>query len=162
VNGVMQAVTVATAACCGVTGGVLFAFSSFVFPALRNLPATEAVLAMQAINLAAPRSWFMLPLLGSALGSVVTGLYAAFAGSGPGRALLLVGAVAGVSALAITAGYHVPHNDILAAVDAHGPTAAAQWQQFAPGWARWNHVRTATALLATVALLSGVWVRSAR
>jgi len=159
-NPVMQAVAVATAACCGVTGGVLFGFSSFVLPALRTLPTTDAVLAMQAINLAAPRSWFMVPLLGSALGSVVLGLYAALGGPAPGRVLLLGGAVAGVSVMAITAGYHVPHNDALATVDAHAPTAVAQWQQFVGGWAGWNHVRTATALLATVALVAGTWVRS--
>jgi uncharacterized membrane protein len=154
------AVTLATALGCGVSGGVLFGFSSFVLPALRSLPPGQGIAAMQAINLVAPRSWFLVPLLGSALGSLVTGTYAVLAGPGPGRGLLLLGAAAGLSVLAITAGYHIPRNNNLATVDPTDPAAAARWVRYATEWARWNHVRSAAGMLAALALVAGAWLRS--
>ncbi len=157
---VIQAVTLATALGCGLTGGVLYGFSSFVLPALRTLPSEQGIAAMQAINEAAPRSWFLVTLLGSALGSLATGAYAVLAGPGPGRGLLLLGTAAGLSVLAITVGYHIPRNNHLATIAPADPAAAAQWMRYAREWARLNHVRTATGLLAALALTAGAWLRS--
>ena len=53
-----------------VAGGALFAFSSFVMPALRSVDAHTAITSMQAINVEAPRSALMLPLVGSALTAI--------------------------------------------------------------------------------------------
>ena len=59
----------------GVMGGVLFAFSSFVMPALNRIPAREAVLAMQSINERAPAG-LGLPLVGTALVSGALAVHA--------------------------------------------------------------------------------------
>jgi uncharacterized membrane protein len=47
----LVALTVAAAVGCGAVGGVFFAFSGFVMPALRRLPAAQGVAAMQSIYL---------------------------------------------------------------------------------------------------------------
>lgn len=141
--------TAATTA--GISGGVLFAFSALVMPSLRRLPAADAVRAMQAINLQAPRSAIMIPLVGSVLACAIVGAGALVAPRAPGRPLLLTGAVVGIAVFAITAAYHVPRNDALASVDPAGPEGASAWAAFEPGWTAWNHVRAGAAALLVAA-----------
>lgn len=161
---VMRTVVYTKALACAVTGGVLFSFSSFVMPGLRALPAPAAVSAMQAINLAAPKSWLLLPLLGSAVGSLAVGVYAALSAPS-GRGWLLVGAVAGMSSMVITAGYSIPHNDVLAGWEP-GAASTATWLRWSAEWTRWNSARTVAAVVAAVALtvgaLTGAGVEAAR
>lgn len=85
--------TAATALAAGTLGGTLFAFSTFVMPALDALPSGQAIEAMQAINDRAPRSLLMVPLAGSAAGSLATGLLALWPGAA-NRARLLAGSAA--------------------------------------------------------------------
>lgn len=153
-NLLLDRLALTTAVTSAVSGGVLFAFSSFVMPGLRSLPAATAVAAMQEINLAAPRSLFMLPLFGSAVGSLIVGGYGLLAGPHPGRGWLLLGAAAGIASIVITMAYHVPRNNVLAGVDPAGPAAGSAWLDYAAGWTAWNHVRTAAALLSAVALVA--------
>src|SRR4029077_10869462 len=91
--------TLACALGCGITAGVLFAFSTFVMPALGELPASGAIAAMQQINIKAINPWFMVVLLGTALTCVVT-IVAALTDPGPyspyligGGLLYLVGTI---------------------------------------------------------------------
>jgi uncharacterized membrane protein len=151
----MRTVTLATAVASGLTGGSFFAFSSFVMPALRRLPATDAVRAMQAINVEAPRSLLMVPLVGSAVGSVAVAAWALSRPSGAGRGLLLAGAAAGVAAFSVTAAYHVPRNTALAGVDGASSAVAGAWTGYEPGWTAMNHVRTALALASAALLVAG-------
>ena len=50
---VLYIATLATALGCGLIAGAFFAFSSFVMPALKRLPTTEGIAAMQSITAAA-------------------------------------------------------------------------------------------------------------
>lgn len=50
------ALALVTATASGLTAGVFLGFSALVMPALRARPPAEAVAAMQAVNLVAPRS----------------------------------------------------------------------------------------------------------
>jgi uncharacterized membrane protein len=143
-----------------VTGGTLFAFSSFVLPGLRRLPAADAVAAMQAINVQAPRSLLMLPLLGSAAGGMVLAVLVLTRPETPDRALLIAGALAAVATVVITGVYHVPHNDALARLHPDDPSIVSTWTDYARGWLRWNHVRTLTALGSGIALTLAVLRRS--
>jgi uncharacterized membrane protein len=52
---------------CGLSAGVLFAFSSFVMNALGRLPPPQGIAAMQSINIAAISPVFFMPFFGSAL-----------------------------------------------------------------------------------------------
>ena len=139
-----------------VTGGTLFAFSTFVMPGIRRLPASSAVSAMQAVNIEAPRSLLMLPLLGSAAGGAVLAVLALTRPGTGQRGLVLAGAVAAAATVAITAIYHVPHNNALARLQPDGASTARAWGEYYRGWVAWNHVRTVTAIGGGVALLLAV------
>ncbi len=129
----------------GVSGGALFAFSSFVMPALRRSPDGVGLRAMQAINAAAPRPSFMIPLFGT--GALGAGVAAVGLARGDGPAVLPA-ALLYAAALAITVGYHVPRNDALARLDPASPTSREPWRRYLAEWTRANHVRTAAAIAA--------------
>src|SRR5947208_15853603 len=65
-----RGLTILTALGAGLNAGVFFAFSSFVMKALRRLPASQGISAMNAINKAAPTAWFMTAFVGTALAAV--------------------------------------------------------------------------------------------
>jgi len=156
-NILMRTVTLATALGSGVMGGVLFGFSSFVMPALNRLAPGDAVRAMQAINVTAPRG-LAVPLVASGLGSLVVGAWALTATNGSTRALVVGGAAAGVAAFAVTAGYHVPRNNALDRFDtsvASTTAAATAWTDYEPGWVAMNHVRTTLSLASAALLVAG-------
>ena len=154
--------TATTAAAVGSTlvGGVFFAFSTFVMPALRRLPPTDGLVAMQAINRAAPASGlFMAALGGTALLSLGLAANAATHLDEAHARYELLGAVLFLSSIAITGGYHVPHNDTLALVDPAGAGAGDAWLGYVRGWVAWNHVRTITPLAAGVSFVLALRAR---
>ncbi|GAA1837172.1 anthrone oxygenase family protein [Microlunatus capsulatus] len=152
------ALALVTATASGLTAGVFLGFSALVMPALRGRPPAEAVAAMQAVNLVAPRSLLMVPLLLSAAGCLLVGVHALVTRPA-GQGLLLSGAAAGLAAFAVTAGYHVPRNDALALLDPAAPGTAAAWARYAAGWTVLNSVRTVLGLVSAVALVGGVLAR---
>jgi uncharacterized membrane protein len=131
-----------------VAGGALFAFSSFVMPALRSVDAQTAIASMQAINLEAPRSALMLPLVGSALTALLAGIWAVISRPN-GWVLAVAGCIGVLAAFAVTAIYHVPRNDAFASVSA---TDAGAWASYEAGWTMWNHVRVGLYLLSGIVL----------
>ena len=152
----LRTAALATAAVSGVMGGVLYGFSSFVMPALRRLPASQAVATMQAMNRTAPRA-LGLPLVVSGPGTTAVAVWALTRADVPGtaRALLVTGGVTALAAFAITAGYHVPRNDRLDTVDATSEAAALVWGSFLPGWVSMNHARTALSLVSAGLVIAG-------
>ena len=158
-TGWLQTLCFAGAATGAVTGGALYAFSAFGMPALRTLPASEGVSAMQALNLAAPRVAFMIPLVGSVV--ICLGLLVASGAgwggvSGAGRLLILVGSATGLAAFAVTAGFHVPRNNALATLSATAPETAGAWADYARSWTAMNHVRVALLLTSAGTLVAAV------
>jgi len=131
-----------------VAGGAFFAFFSFVMPALRSVDTHTAIASMQAINVEAPRSALMLPLIGSALTALSAGIWASISRPN-GWVLEVVGCVGVLVSFAVTAIYHVPRNDAFASVSA---TDAAAWASYEAGWTMWNHVRVALYLLSGIVL----------
>ena len=69
----------------GVNGGVFFAFSSFVMPALQRLPDAQGIAAMQSINVTAVRPPFMAVLFGTAALCLVLIVWAIARGTRPRR-----------------------------------------------------------------------------
>lgn len=137
----------------GLAGGVFFAFSTFVMSGLGRADDRAGLTAMQGINKAAPTPVFMALLFGTALVCVLLAASAARRLDQPAARWQLVGCVLDLLMIAVTAAYHVPHNDALALLQPDSPDAPAAWARYADGWTAWNHMRTATALLSGLALL---------
>jgi uncharacterized membrane protein len=66
-SGVPYVATLAATLGCGLNTGVFFAFSTFVMPALKRLPAVQGIAAMQSINKLAVTPAFMAVLFGTAV-----------------------------------------------------------------------------------------------
>jgi len=128
----------------------MFAFSSFVMPALRRIPPAQGASAMQSINRQAPTFAFMSLVGVTAVVSVGVGIDSLVNRDEPGTAWVGVGTVAYLAALAITGGFNVPRNDRLATFDATTPAAADYWSTFVTEWLVGNHVRTACCIIAAV------------
>ncbi|GAB3550697.1 hypothetical protein GCM10027404_18400 [Arthrobacter tumbae] len=144
-----QTVATTTAAvCAGATGGVYVAFSTMVMPALNSRAGSEAIGAMQRINVLAVRPPFMVLFFGGAVASVVAG---ATSGMSDAQGLLrLTGAALSLASFGVTVVVNVPLNNRLARVS--GAADPAAWQSFAQPWARANTLRGLLALAGAAAL----------
>ena len=158
-----QITTVLAALGSAAFGGVLFGFSTLVMPGLDASPPSAAVATMQQINKVAPRSLLavdMVVTLVLCLAVAVTALVRLRGGGGLGSGLVLLGALLYVASFAITAIYHIPHNDAFASVAADGPHAARAWHDYARPWELWNHARAACALAGSAVMVAGLLARS--
>ena len=152
-SGVLYIATVLTALGCGLIAGAFFAFSSFVIPALKRLPAAQGIAAMQSINILAVTPVFMTALFGT--GAACLGLvgWAAISWGGLAAALMVAGGVLYlVGTIGVTIVCNVPLNNQLAKLYPQGAEAAGRWDDFLTKWAAWNHLRTIAALAAAAAL----------
>ena len=140
----------------GISGGVFFAFSTFIMSSLGRLPGRQGLVAMQEINRGAPNPLFMLALFGTALVCLVLGVSAVRRLGDPVALWQLVGCAIYLVAIVLTIVYHVPHNNVLDAVDPDGTGAVDAWREYRTGWTAWNHVRTLTCVGGSVALTVAV------
>jgi uncharacterized membrane protein len=149
----------AAAAGCGLTGGVFFAFSTFVIDGLDRATPSTAIEAMQTINRAAPKLPFMLLFLGTGLLSVLVAGLAATSLSDAASWLRLAGAVSYLlGSLAVTIRFNVPLNDRLDEVSGTDPRADRHWKGYLRPWRRWNHVRTLSSTAACLALIASLTI----
>jgi uncharacterized membrane protein len=152
----LQFIVTVAAVGSGCVGGVFFAFSGFVMPALAALAATDGAEAMRSINVKAVRPPPMLALFGTAFLCAVAlvGAVATDVEGGP-RLLLIAGALLYIlGAIALTAGYHVPLNNRLAAADADAVQDV--WTNYRRVWTRWNWLRAAASLGAAAAFVAAL------
>jgi uncharacterized membrane protein len=158
VSGLARGLTFASAVGAGISAGVFFAFSTFVMPALRRLPAPAGITAMQSINRAAPTPLFMLALFGTGATCVALAIVSITRLGEEGSVLGLVGSALHLVVVVTTVAYNVPRNDALDAVDADAAAGADLWRRYLTEWVAANHVRTVAgvgaATLLTVALLA--------
>jgi len=144
----LEWVLLVTAVLCGVAGGVFFAFSTYVMPALDRIAPGQAVAAMQAINVAAVAPFTTVQGAPAVL-SVALIVDAPLDWRGTASAFIVAAGVVYLGGLiALTGAYHVPRNNALDRVDAAGPEAAAAWRRYAGPWTRGNHVRAVAGVLA--------------
>jgi uncharacterized membrane protein len=159
IDGYPRILTIVAAVGAGLSGGVFFAFSTFVMQALGRLPAAEGISAMQAINKAAPNPLFMLALFGTGAVSIAVSVLALGHLDQHWAGYVLTGTALYLACLVLTIVYHVPHNNALALVNPTGPGATRAWAHYLSPWTAWNHLRTVTALaggtLFIVALRAG-------
>ncbi|WP_067471871.1 anthrone oxygenase family protein [Actinomadura hibisca] len=148
---VSAALTFLTAA--GMTG-VFFAFSTSVMPGLNAVRPAVAVESMQHMNRKILNPLFLVSFTGAPALAALTGvlLLALLHHRTAGLLFLAAAAVYAVGAFLPTVAVNVPLNNVLDAVRLTGdPAEAARiWQDYAPRWTAWNHLRgaaSATALL---------------
>jgi uncharacterized membrane protein len=154
-NGVLYAATLATALGCGLNAGVFFAFSTFVMPALKRLPAAHGIAAMQSINKLAVTPAFMAALFGTAVACLGLVAWAAISsGERPAALVIAGGALYLVGTIGVTIACNVPLNDGLATLHPQDAGAASRWAEYVAKWTAWNHVRTVAALAAAAVLLT--------
>lgn len=130
-----------------VIGGSLFAFSTFIMAALKQLSDAEGIRAMQQINKTVFTPWFMAPYFGTAmlsLGAVVFALMNTDQAWWP--QLLGAGLLYAVGLFLVTVVGNVPLNEKLARMDADQIETADFWRHYLVVWIRWNHVRSAASI----------------
>lgn len=153
----ITAVTATSAVCAGVAGGLYFAFSALVMPALRALPANQAVPAMQHINIHAVRLPFMIVFFGGAVSSLAVVIEVLTSGTGtPGSAGRIVGAGLALASFGITIVYNVPRNNTLTRIAPDATDLEARWNAFARAWSAANHSRATAAIAATILLVDSL------
>jgi uncharacterized membrane protein len=147
----MPLLILATAIACAAMGGVFFAFSTFVMPALKRLPPAQGLAAMQSINITAVTPMFMTALFGTAVLCLGLGAHAAITS----RPYVLAGSLSYlIGTIVVTMAFNVPLNNALAAANPSSADATGFWTHFMRTWTAWNHVRTVSGLIAAALLLS--------
>ena len=159
----LAVLTLASALGCALTGGVFFAFSSFVMRALGRLPAAQGLAAMQSINVVVINPAFMLAFLGSGAACVLSSLLI-LSGMAPasGLAGLLRHAASlsyVVGSIGVTMAFNVPRNELLARLSPAVASAEGLWARYLVEWTAYNHVRTAASLLAAILLMASLALR---
>jgi len=158
IDGGLRIAVILAALGSGLMGGAFYAFSSFVMAGLRRLPEREGAAAMQSINVTAVTPAFMAGFIGTTGLCVMAGVWSIVDWRDVASVWVLVGA--GLYMLGdflLTAAYHVPRNDRLAAVDPAAADGVRYWKTYLEEWTRWNHLRAVAGLAAaasfTVALV---------
>ena len=138
-------------------GGVFFAFSSFVMPALARLPAHEGIAAMQSINVVVLNRSFLGVFLGTAALAAPLLLATPWHWGTRGSAWLVLGALLYLAgSIGVTMLCNVPRNDLLAVLVPAEPDAARIWADYVRTWTFWNTVRTAASLAAGASFVAAL------
>ncbi|WGW12220.1 DUF1772 domain-containing protein [Saxibacter everestensis] len=140
----------------GVIGGLFFAFSTSVMPALRRLPPAQGMVAMQSINVSILNPIFLTTFLGSTVSCIAVALTAPFSDAGsPG--LLMAGALVYlIGGFGVTAVVNVPMNRAIETVDPTVPDSSVAWARYLKRWTAANHVRAAASMGASALLTVGL------
>jgi uncharacterized membrane protein len=145
--------TLITALGCGLSAGAMFAFSSFVMPALKRLQPARGIEAMQSINVMAPTPVFMTAVFGTAALCAVLAVWGIVTLDEDYGVYLLIGGLLYLAGtIGVTMAYNVPRNNALAAVDPHSAEAAKLWSRYYTEWTRGNHLRVAAGIAAAALL----------
>lgn len=141
--------TISAAVCTALLAGSFFAFSAYFLRALGGLTPERGIVAMQATIAAIKRPAFLVLFFGTALLCLALGGLSLFAWreahahyAFAGAALFLIGGF-GVTMLR-----SVPLNNALLGASPDTERAGDLWHRYRAAWARWNHVRTITTILA--------------
>ena len=149
---------------CGLTTGLVFAFTVVVMPGIRTLPDREFLNAFKVMDRIIQNNdpLFLLVWAGSVVVLIAAGFMNFDELAGTPR-LLLIGAVAAylMGVQVPTFVVNVPLNNQLQATDLHALDTAKLQQArtaFEPRWVFWNAFRTVVGLLTTILLLAVVYL----
>jgi len=104
------------------------------------------------------RSLFMPLFFGTTLSSAALAVIGLLKFSDSRAPWLIAGGVVYVLGMfVVTLLFNVPLNNALLNVTAESRTGTAIWNDYLRRWTRWNHVRTASCLAASVAFVWALW-----
>ncbi|MEO1377515.1 MAG: anthrone oxygenase family protein [Cyanobacteria bacterium J06635_10] len=137
----------------GVSGGIFYAFSTFVIKALAQQPPAQGIATMQSINITVINPWFMMVFLGTGVACILITIFLLRQWHQPGTIYWLAGSLLYlIGTIGVTIAFNIPLNDALAAIAPNSVQGARLWARFLTDWTFWNHVRTAAAILAAIIL----------
>jgi uncharacterized membrane protein len=135
------------------SAGFFWTWSFTVIPGFAAAPPEAAVAAMRAVNANIATPGFAFVFFGPAPLAALSAALAFAAGAGAAAwAALAAAALYGAGVIGVTFAANIPLNMALAAAPLAPETAAEVWRGFAEPWIAWNHLRTAAASLAFLAL----------
>lgn len=138
----------------GIMSGLFFVFSNFAMKAFASLPRGQGAAAMQQINIMIINPLFVILFMGTAVCSFAVAALALLDWQRLGTIWLLIGAGLYLGGcIVITGARNVPLNNQLAAISADDPNIESEWQYYLAKWLPWNHVRSVTTALATIAFI---------
>jgi len=135
------------------SAGFFWTWSFTVMPGFAAAPPEAAVAAMRAVNANIVGPGFAFVFFGPAALAALSAALAFAAGAGAAAwAALAAAAVHAAGVVGVTFAANIPLNNALAAGSSAPQADAGAWAAFAEPWTAWNHVRTAAAALAFLAL----------
>jgi uncharacterized membrane protein len=141
----------------GVMAGVFFAFSTFVMQALGRRPAPVGIAAMQSINETILNPIFFSVFFGTALLSLVLGVWSLVGWNDAGAGWRIAGALLYLGgSIGITMQFNLPLNNHLAKIAPDSAEGAELWALYLREWTAWNHIRTIACIGATVSFILGM------
>lgn len=154
VNDLFFALTLFAALGCGLMSGLFFIFSNTVMSALAQLPPSQGIAAMQAINRIILNPLFFVAFLGTAATCITVVISLVWRWQQPGTLYLLIGSLLYLGGvMVVTIIFNVPMNESLDAMKPESVEAGNLWAKYLVDWTAWNHVRTVTALLGTASFI---------
>jgi uncharacterized membrane protein len=134
----------------GAIGGVFFAFSNFVMPALARIAPAEGIHAMQAINVTVLNRLFLGTFMGTGLASLAAIVVALLRWDGlSSLCTVLAGATYVLGSILVTMRGNVPLNNALMRISTIDALGEATWLGYVRDWTKWNHVRTIACFVAS-------------
>src|SRR4051812_47994836 len=141
----------------GAIGGVFFAFSNFVMPALARLAPAEGIHAMQAIDVTVLNRLFLSTFMGTGALSIAAAIVALLRWDGVSSLCVAVaGATYVLGSILVTMRGNVPLNNALARVTQADALGEAIWRSYLRDWTRWNHVRTVACFVAMALFIAAL------
>lgn len=138
-----------------VTGGIFYAFSSFIMRALALMDPVSGATAMRLINITVICPGFMALFLGTGLLAAVLFVGEALAWSGWVSALICFGALSYLAGCLLpTVAVSQPMNLRLGAVP-QGELIDF-WRRYLTSWTRWNTFRTAACLFSAASFVTAL------
>ncbi|OKH18891.1 DUF1772 domain-containing protein [[Limnothrix rosea] IAM M-220] len=136
---------------CAVSGGIFYAFSTFVMAALGEQPSASGIATMQSINITVINPLFMAAFFLPAIASIILAIAALRDWSHPSSSYLLMGSLLYlIGTIGVTIAGNIPLNDALAVVNPNSNESFTLWTRFLKNWTLWNHVRTIAGMLASI------------
>lgn len=140
--------------------GFLFAFAVVVMPGIKRLSDHDFLQAFKQIDGVIQNNspLFMIVWIGSALSLATTAILSAIQLQGADRLLILAATILYFASVQLpTIAINIPLNNSLQALqlDQQPPAQLLKFRaQFEPTWNRWNKLRTLTATLTTLLLIT--------